>query len=158
MWTQQTEFLNCDDFAKASSCRGVLVDGNETAECNWQDILKTIVQQHLLENPIGIKRTFIYTHLPGNEWTLCLQACAICVILVQILMQYVTNHSCIVNKVSLSVFHCLQVSISVLVTAARIAWNAWNVQTKTFFLDKLHDLCAVLLCLALASLTFTDFW
>ena len=61
-----TEFLNCDDIARASSCRGVLVDGKETAVHCWQDMLKNIVQQYLLENPNGVKRTFIYTHLPKN--------------------------------------------------------------------------------------------
>lgn len=44
-----TEFLNRDDIARASSCRGVLVDGNETAVRYWQDSLKNIVQQYLLE-------------------------------------------------------------------------------------------------------------
>ena len=28
---EMTEFLNCDDIARASSCRGVLIDGKETA-------------------------------------------------------------------------------------------------------------------------------
>ena len=61
-----TEFLNRDDIARASSCRGVLVDGKETAVRYWQDTLKNIVQQYLLENPNGVKRTFIYTHLPKS--------------------------------------------------------------------------------------------
>lgn len=61
-----TEFLNRDDIARASSCRGVLVDGKETAVRYWQDSIKNIVQQYLLENPNGVKRTFIYTHLPKN--------------------------------------------------------------------------------------------
>ena len=59
-----TEFLNRDDIARASSCRGVLVDGKETAVRYWQDSIKNFVQQYLLENPNGVKRTYIYTHLP----------------------------------------------------------------------------------------------
>lgn len=61
-----TEFLNRDDIARASSCRGVLVDGKETAVRYWQDSIKNIVQQYHLENPNGIKRTYIYTHLHQN--------------------------------------------------------------------------------------------
>jgi len=61
-----TEFLNRDDIARASSCRGVLVDSKETAVRYWQDSIKNIVQQYLLENPNGVKRTYIYTHLPQN--------------------------------------------------------------------------------------------
>ena len=61
-----TEFLNREDIARASSCRGVLVDGEETAVRYWQDSIKNIVQQYLLENPDGVKGTFIYTHLPQN--------------------------------------------------------------------------------------------
>ena len=61
-----TEFLNPDDIARASSCRGVLVDGEKTAVRYWQDSIKSIVQQYLLENPDGVKRTFLYTHLPQN--------------------------------------------------------------------------------------------
>ena len=61
-----TEFLNPDDIARASSCRGVLVDGEKTAVRYWQDSIKSIVQQYLLENPDGVKRTFLYTHLSQN--------------------------------------------------------------------------------------------
>ena len=61
-----TEFLNRDDIARPSSCRSVMVNGTETAVRYWQDSLKNVVQQYLLENPNGIKRTYIYTHLPQN--------------------------------------------------------------------------------------------
>lgn len=61
-----TQFLNRDDITRASSCRGVMVEGKETAVRYWQDSLKNIVQQYLLENPNGVKRTYIYTHLPQN--------------------------------------------------------------------------------------------
>ena len=63
---QLTEFLTRDDIARASSCRGVLVNGKETSVRYWQDSLKNIVQQYMLENPNGVKRIFIYTHLPKN--------------------------------------------------------------------------------------------
>ena len=43
-----------------------MVDGEETAVRYWQDSIKNIVQQYLLKNPDGVKRTFIYTHLPQN--------------------------------------------------------------------------------------------
>ena len=56
-----TQFLNRDDITRASSCHGVMVEGKETAVRYWQDSLKNIVQQYLLENPNGVKRTYIYT-------------------------------------------------------------------------------------------------
>ena len=32
----------------------------------WQDTVKGLVSQYLLEFPNGVKRTYIYTHLPVN--------------------------------------------------------------------------------------------
>lgn len=61
-----TEFLHRDNVARASSCRSVLVDGEETAVRYWQDSIKNIVQQYCLECPNGVKRTYVYTHLPRN--------------------------------------------------------------------------------------------
>ena len=61
-----TEFLHRDDVSRASSCRSVLVDGEETAVRYWQDTVKGLINQYLLEFPNGVKRTYIYTHLPTN--------------------------------------------------------------------------------------------
>ena len=61
-----TEFLHRDDVARASSCRSVLVGGEETAISYWQDSIKNLVQQYSLECPNGVKRTYVYTHLPRN--------------------------------------------------------------------------------------------
>ena len=61
-----TEFLHRDNTARASSCRSVMVDGEETAIRYWQDSIKNIVQQYRLECPNGVKRTYVYTHLPRN--------------------------------------------------------------------------------------------
>ncbi|XP_044164132.1 uncharacterized protein LOC122948377 [Acropora millepora] len=61
-----TEFLHRDNTARASSCRSVMVDGEETAVRYWQDSVKNIVQQYRLECPNGVKRTYVYTHLPRN--------------------------------------------------------------------------------------------
>lgn len=61
-----TGFLYRDDVSRASSCRSVLVGGEETAVRYWQDTIKGLVDQYLLEFPNGVKRTYIYTHLPAN--------------------------------------------------------------------------------------------
>lgn len=59
-------FLYRDDVSRASSCHSVLVGGKETAVRYWQDTIKGLVDQYLLEFPNGVKRTYIYTHLPTN--------------------------------------------------------------------------------------------
>ena len=61
-----SEFLYRDDVSRSSSCRSVLVQGEETAVRYWQDTIKGLVNQYLLEFPNGVKRTYIYTHLPTN--------------------------------------------------------------------------------------------
>ena len=66
MLEELTEFLHRDDVSRASSCRSVLVDGEETAVRYWQDTVKGLINQYLLEFPNGVKRTYIYTHLPTN--------------------------------------------------------------------------------------------
>jgi len=43
-----------------------LVGGEETAIRYWQDSIKNVVQQYHLECPNGVKRTYVYTHLPRN--------------------------------------------------------------------------------------------
>ena len=61
-----SEFLYRDDVSRSSSCRSVLVQGEETAVRYWQDTIKGLVNQYLLEFPNGVKRTYIYTHLPTS--------------------------------------------------------------------------------------------
>ena len=61
-----TGFLYRDDVSRASACRSVMVEGEETAVRYWQDTIKGLVDQYLLEFPNGVKRTYIYTHLPTN--------------------------------------------------------------------------------------------
>ena len=60
------QFLHRDDVSRPSSCRSVLVEGKETAVRYWQYSLKDIVHQYSMEFPNGVKRTYIYTHLPQN--------------------------------------------------------------------------------------------
>ena len=52
--------------SRPSSCRSVLVNEEETAVRYWQDTVKGLVNQYPLEFPNGVKRTYIYTHLPVN--------------------------------------------------------------------------------------------
>lgn len=59
-------FLNQDDISRPSSCRSVLVGKEETGVRYWQSSVKDIVEQHMLKFPNGVKRTYIYTHLPKN--------------------------------------------------------------------------------------------
>ena len=75
-----TDFFNRGDISRPSSCRSVLVDGEETAVHYWLDTVKATVDQYLLEFPGGVKRTYIYTHLPTNFRTNTMLAglCNIC--------------------------------------------------------------------------------
>ena len=60
------EFIQQDNISRPSSCRSVLVDGAETAVRYWQYDVKEVIQQYQLKFPNGLKRTYIYTHLPKN--------------------------------------------------------------------------------------------
>ena len=60
------EFLHQDDISRPSSCRSVLVDGKETGVCYWQCDIKDVVQQYQLKFPNGVKRSYIYAHIPKN--------------------------------------------------------------------------------------------
>ena len=42
------------------------MNGQETPIHYWKDSVKKLVNQYLLEFPNGVKRTYIYTHLPPN--------------------------------------------------------------------------------------------
>ena len=52
--------------SRPSSCRSVVVNGEETPIRYWKDNVKELVNQYLMEFPNGVKRTYIYTHLPAN--------------------------------------------------------------------------------------------
>ena len=60
------DFLMQDDISRPSSCRSVLVNGQETGVRYWQCDIKHVVQQYQLKFPNGVKRTYIYSHLPKN--------------------------------------------------------------------------------------------
>jgi len=60
------DFLIRDDISRPSSYSSVVVDGEECAVRYWQDSIKNLVQQYILEFPDGLKRSYIYTHLPEN--------------------------------------------------------------------------------------------
>jgi len=60
-----SEFFHRDSVSRPSSCRSVVVDGQETPIRYWKDSIKELVNQYLLEFPNGVKRTYIYTHLPS---------------------------------------------------------------------------------------------
>lgn len=59
-----SEFFQRDSVSRPSSCRSVVTDGQETPIRYWKDSVKELVNQYLLEYPNGVKRTYIYTHLP----------------------------------------------------------------------------------------------
>lgn len=59
-------FFERDNVSRLSSCRSVIVNGQETPVHYWKDSVKELVNQYLLEFPNGVKRTYIYTHLPPN--------------------------------------------------------------------------------------------
>ena len=55
-----TDFLKRSDFPRPSSCRSVLVNGNETAVHYWLDTVKTTIDQYLLRVS---RRCQAYLHL-----------------------------------------------------------------------------------------------
>lgn len=65
MLIELSEFFQRDSVSRPSSCRSVVVDGQETSIRHWKDSVKELVNQYLLEYPNGVKRTYIYTHLPS---------------------------------------------------------------------------------------------
>lgn len=75
-----TDFFSRSDISRLSSCMNVLADGKEAAVHYWLDTVKTTIDQYLLEFPEGVKRTYIYTHLPSNFRTNTMLAgwCNIC--------------------------------------------------------------------------------
>ena len=65
MHIELSEFFQQDSVSRPSSCRSVVVDGQETPIRYWKDSVKELVNQYLLEYQNGVKRTYIYTHLPS---------------------------------------------------------------------------------------------
>ena len=47
------------------------MDGEETPVRYWKDNVKELVNQQLLEFPNGVKRTYIYMHLPAGLCNIC---------------------------------------------------------------------------------------
>lgn len=77
---QLAEFLLRDDVSRPSSCRSVVVEGEECPVRYWQDSIKEVVKQYLLEFPNGVKRSYIYAHIPKNfrSNTLLAGLCNLC--------------------------------------------------------------------------------
>jgi len=63
---QLADFLLQDDVSRPSSCRSVVIDGEECPVRYWQDSIKQMVKQYLLEFPNDMKRSYIYVHVPKN--------------------------------------------------------------------------------------------
>lgn len=63
---QLSGFLLRDDISRPSSCRSVVSDGEETPVSYWQSSIKEVIQQYMLEFPRGVKRSYIYAHIPKN--------------------------------------------------------------------------------------------
>jgi len=60
------DFLIRDDVSCPSSCRSVVVGGEECPVRYWQDFINQLITQYLLEFPGGVKRSYIYAHIPKN--------------------------------------------------------------------------------------------
>lgn len=77
---QLAEFLLRDDMSRPSSSRSVVVEGQECPVRYWQDSIKEVVKQYLLEFPNGVKRSYIYAHIPKNfrSNTLLAGLCNLC--------------------------------------------------------------------------------
>ena len=61
-----SEFFERDSMSRPSSCRSVVVNGEETPIRYWKDNVQELVNQYLMEFPNGVKRTYIYTNLSAN--------------------------------------------------------------------------------------------
>lgn len=64
--SELSEFFQRDSVSRPSSCRSVVVNNEETPIRYWKDNVKELINQYLLEFPNGVKRTYLYTHLPSN--------------------------------------------------------------------------------------------
>ena len=77
---QLGDFLLRDDVSRPSSCRSMLTEGKECPVTYWQDSIKQLVRQYQLEFPNGVKRSYIYAHIPKNfgSNTMLAGLCNIC--------------------------------------------------------------------------------
>ena len=64
--SELSEFFQRDSVSRPSSCRSVVINNEETPIRYWKDNVKELINQYLLEFPNGVKRTYLYTHLPPN--------------------------------------------------------------------------------------------
>ena len=55
-----------DNESRPSSCRSIIVNGQETPIHHCKNSVKELVNQYLLEFPNGVNRTYNYTHMPPN--------------------------------------------------------------------------------------------
>lgn len=60
------DFLVRDNVSRPSSCRSVVINKEECPVRYWEDSVKSVIQQYQLEFPNGVKRTYIYSHIPKN--------------------------------------------------------------------------------------------
>ena len=79
---QLTDFLLQDDISQPSSCRSVVVNGEESPVQYWQSSIRDVIQQYLVKFPGGVKRSFIYTCMAMFQRTFapipCLLVFVIC--------------------------------------------------------------------------------
>ena len=61
-----SELFQRDTISRPSSCRSVLIGEEETPMRYWKDDVKTLINQYILEFPNGIKRAYLYSHIPAN--------------------------------------------------------------------------------------------
>lgn len=52
--------------SRPSSCRSIIINDQDIPVRYWKDSIKNLVNQYLLEFPNGVKRTYIYSHLPPS--------------------------------------------------------------------------------------------
>lgn len=60
------EFFERDNESRPSSCRSIIVNGQETPIHYCKDGVKELVNHNLLEFPNGVNRNYNYTHMPPN--------------------------------------------------------------------------------------------
>ena len=66
-----SDFFIRDDVSRPSSCRSIVVDGEETPVRYWKDSIKNLVNQYLIEFPYGVtsEHTSIATYHPVLDLT-----------------------------------------------------------------------------------------
>ena len=72
---QLEDFLLKNNVSRPSSSRSVLIKGKECPVRYWKDSIKQLVRQYQLEFPNGVKRSYIYAHIPKNLGSNTMLAC-----------------------------------------------------------------------------------